>query len=138
MASKKSKGTELSVFKGREARLNRAIFQVLSAEAHQAIWGIFKGVSKLRGLKGKRYAVVEVRVKALETEGYLTKAGERDTKQGKRATLFKMTGRAKLALELNSIDMDDLLEGLDENEALTILKALSNKSPKQSSTPGKP
>jgi len=47
MAPKKCKGTELSVFKGREARLNRAIFQVLSAEAPQAIWDIFKGVTKL-------------------------------------------------------------------------------------------
>ena len=127
MAPKKCKGTELSVFKGREAKLNRAIFQVLSAQEPQAVWDIFKEVTKLRGLKGKRYAVIEVRVKSLETEGYLIKVGERDTKQGKRTSLFKMTGRAKLALALDSTDIDSLLRELDENATLTILRVISNK-----------
>ena len=79
-------------------------------------------------MKGKRYAVVEVRVKALETEGYLAKAGERDTKQGKRTALFKMAGRAKLALALDSTDIDSLLGELDEVAALTILRVISNKN----------
>ncbi len=130
MAPKKSRGTELSVFKGREARLNRAIFLILSAEEPRAVWDIFKGVSKLQGLKRKRYAVVEVRVKALEIEGYLTKAGERDTKQGKKTALFELTGKAKLAITLDQIDIDSLLGKLDENSALTILQAISNKLPK--------
>ncbi len=129
MAPKKSKGTELSVFKGREARLNRAIFQVLTAQEPHAIWDIFKGITKLRGLKSKRYAVVEVRVKTLETEGYLTKTGERETKQGRRTALFKLTGRAKLAIALDQIDIDSLLAELDEKAALTILWAISNKHP---------
>jgi hypothetical protein len=72
---KKCKGTKLRVFKGREAKLDRAIFHVLSSEEPQAIWDVCKNITKIKGLKRKRYAVVELRTKALEAQGYLTKAG---------------------------------------------------------------
>ena len=125
MARKKCKGTELSVFKGREARLNRAIFQILSAEEPQAIWDIFKGVTKLRGLKGKRYAVVEVRMKALETQGYLAVAGERDTKQGYKTPTFKMTAKAKLARAIGPRTIDDIVREVDEETALILFETVS-------------
>ena len=125
MARKKSKGTALSVFKGREARLNRAIFQVLSAGEPQAIWYIFKGVTKLRGLKGKRYAVVEVRMKALETQGYLAVAGERDTKQGYKTPIFKMTAKANLAWMIGPRTIDDIVREVDEETALILFKTIS-------------
>ena len=128
MARKKCKGTELSVFKGKEAKLNRAIFQVLTAEEPQAIWDIFKNINRLRGMRRKRYAVIETRTKILDAQGYLTKAGERDTKQGSKTALFKMTAKAKLALELGSRNIDDLLRELDEETAFTILKAVSKLS----------
>lgn len=94
MTRKPRKGSELSVFKGREATLNQAIFHILSKEEPQAVWDIFKNFAKLRGLERKRYTVVEVRVKALEAQSYLARAGERSTKQDGKAPLFRLTAKA--------------------------------------------
>ena len=126
MPQRKAKGTELSVFKGREARLNRAIFHVLSVAEPQAKWDIFKNVTRLRTLKRKRYAVVEVRIAALETQGYLVVSGERETKQGGKTPLFRMTSRAKLVLALDSRSIDEIIGELNEQAASTILKAISS------------
>ena len=132
VAPKKCKVTELSVFKGREAKLNRAIFQILSTKEPLAIWDLFSNIAKLRGLKRKRYAVVEVRVKALEAQGYLAVAGERDTKQGNKTSLFKLTAKAKLALEIGPRTIDDVLRELNEETALMMLKILLRLSDSQS------
>ncbi len=56
-ARKKSKGTEL-LFSGREAKLNRAIFQTLDNGASETIWGILKQITKIRGFTRKEYAVI--------------------------------------------------------------------------------
>jgi hypothetical protein len=128
VAPKKSKDTELSVFKGKEAKLNRAIFQILTSQEPQAVWDIFRNVAKQRGLKRKRYAVVEVRVKALESQGYLAVAGERETKQGNKTPLFKMTVKAKLALTIGPRTINDVMSDLDETSAAIILEALSKRT----------
>ncbi|HDQ06577.1 MAG TPA: hypothetical protein ENN36_07645 [Candidatus Bathyarchaeota archaeon] len=122
----KGKTCRLSVFKGREAKLNRAIFQVLKDEAPQAMWDILRNVCKIRGFKRTKYAVINTRVKALEAKGYLTKTGERDTKQGGETNLYKMTARARLAVKLSSQTVDDLINRLDEDAASTILEAISS------------
>jgi hypothetical protein len=132
MARKKSQGTELAVFKGREAKLNRAIFQILKDKTPQAMWDILRQIDRLKGFKHTKYAVINIRVKALETRGYLRKTGERDTKQGGETILYEMTARAQLAVALSSRHIDDLLNELDEDAALTILNAIR----KNSSFPG--
>jgi hypothetical protein len=58
MARKKAKGTELSVFKGREAKLNRAIFQTLALKGPQSTNGLYQNVRKLRGFSRKHYVNV--------------------------------------------------------------------------------
>ena len=124
MPRRKRKSCRLSVFKGREAKLNRAIFQVLKEEAPQAMWDIFRKVGRMRGFKRTKYAVINTRVKALEAKGYLKKTGERDTKQGGETALYKMTARARLAVKLSCQTIDDLINELDEDAALIILKAI--------------
>jgi hypothetical protein len=126
LAGKKSKGTALSVFKGREARLNRAILQIYSEEDLQAKWDVLKKLTRRKGFKHLRYAVVDVRMKALELGVFLTQAGERDTKQGGKTALYSMTAKAKLALELSSRSIDDLLNELDEEAALAMLRLISH------------
>ncbi len=79
-------------------------------------------------MKRKRYAVVEVRVKALEAQGYLAAAGESETKQGNKTLLFKMTPKAELAITIGSRTIDDIIKELDEETALMVLKAISKLS----------
>ncbi len=112
------------MFRGKAAKLNRAIFQVLTEEKPMAIWDIFKCVTKFKGLKRKRYAVIDVRVKALEAEGYLEVAGERETKQGSKTQLFKLADRGELALVIGPRTIDDIMKELNKETAPMMLKTI--------------
>ena len=73
MARKKCKGTELSVFKGREAKLNRAIFQTLASKGIATIYDIHKEIRKLRGMAKIRYSSETNECKALKNLNYVNK-----------------------------------------------------------------
>ena len=124
----KQADTRLSVFKGREAKLNRCIFQIMEAKGSLAMWDLLREMRKVRGFKRTKYSVVNTRVRALETKGYLRRTGERKTKQGGETILYETTQRAKLAIEINSRSIDDLINGLDEDQAKTILEAIKRPS----------
>jgi hypothetical protein len=100
------KGTELSVFKGREAKLNRAIFQALALEGPQTIYDIHK------------------RVRFLEKSGYVRRIGARKTKAGFEAHEYEPTAKAYLVLLLNSISLEELLSRLDETGGNEILAGI--------------
>lgn len=120
----KPKNTRLSVFKGREAKLNHAIFQTLALKGPQTIYDIHKNVRTLRGLRYTYYGNVNKRVRALHQLGYLKEVNVKSTKAGFEATEYEATFRAYLALMLDSIDVDDLLNHMEENAALEILAAI--------------
>jgi len=120
----KCETVRLSVFKGREAKLNRAIFEVLIEESPLAMWDILGNVCKMRSFRRTKYAVINARIKALEDEGYLKRTGNRDTKQGGKTILYELCEKTKLAIALNARNLDDILDQLDEKSALTILKII--------------
>ena len=124
MAWKKGKGTELAVFKGREARLNRVIFQTFTHLGSKIIYDVHKRVLETKGFKHTRYANVNIRVRTLAETGYLRKIGLKRTKVGLEAVLFEITTRAYLALLLNTLNIDDLIGELDEPTALTLLSSI--------------
>ena len=126
MPGPKSEKVRLSVFKGREAKLNHAILQVLSKASPLAIWDIHKNAGEIRGFKGTKYAVINARIKALEEEGYLKRTGKRNTKQGGKTTLYTLSAKTKLAMELNSQNIDDMFNKLDEESALAMLDIISH------------
>ena len=120
----KPKNTRLSVFKGREARLNHAIFQILSLKGPQTIYDIHKELKAQKGLRYIRYATVNKRVRLLKESGYINKIGEKKTKAGFEASIYELTARAYLAILLNFINLDDLLMKVDEATASEILAAI--------------
>jgi hypothetical protein len=121
----KPKNPRLSVFKGREARLNRGIFQSLALEGAQTIYDIHKHVRTFRGLKYTYYGNVNKRVRALQQQGYLKEVNIRSTKAGFEATEYELTTRTYLALMLDSINLEDLLNRIDEDVASEILAAIA-------------
>jgi len=125
MARKKSKGTELSVFKGRETKLNRAIFQILAQKCPQTIYDTHKKIKAQRRLKRTYYGNVNKRVRALEQTGYLKPAKIQNTKAGFEATVYELTARAYLGLMLDSISLESLLNRIDEDSAMEILTAIA-------------
>jgi len=120
----KPKNTRLSVFKGREARLNHAIFQILSLKGPQTIYDIHKELKAQKGLRYIRYATVNKRVRLLKESGYINKIGVKKTKAGFQASVYELTARAYLAMLLNLINLDDLLMKVDEATASEILVAI--------------
>ncbi|MCJ7559394.1 hypothetical protein MUO79_02095 [Candidatus Bathyarchaeota archaeon] len=118
----------ISVFKGREARLNHAIFQALALRSPQTIYDIHRKLRTLGGLKNTHYGNVNKRVRALQQQGYVKEARVKSTKAGFEATEYELTARAYLALMLDSIRLEDLLNRMDEDVALEILAAMTTLS----------
>jgi DNA-binding Lrp family transcriptional regulator len=116
--------TKLSVFKGHEARLNRAIFHILALKGPLIIYDIHKEVKAQRGLKHTKSTNVLRRIKALEESGYLEKAGTRKTLSGYERVLYKLSSKTCLALLLNKINLDSFIQTADEDTIIATLAAL--------------
>jgi Fe2+ or Zn2+ uptake regulation protein len=114
----------VSVFKGREARLNFAVFHILALKGPQTIYDIHKELKAQKGLRYIRYATVNRRVRLLKESGYINKIGVKKTKAGFQASVYELTARAYLAMLLNLINLDDLLMKVDEATASEILAAI--------------
>jgi DNA-binding Lrp family transcriptional regulator len=124
VAKGKEKSGRLQVFKGREAKLNRAIFHILALKGPQTIYEISKEVKTQKGLKNTKYTNVNRRVRTLEESGYLEKAGIRSTQAGGQATLYQLTTRAHVALLLSQISPDTFTKEADEDALIAELAAL--------------
>jgi len=121
VSRRKAKSGKLSVFKGREARLNRAIFHTLALKGPQTIYDIHKEVKHQKGTRQMRYASINKRVRNLEEQGYLSKVGTRKTKAGSRALIYELDAKGYLAILINSLDLNKFLGLVDETTASTIL-----------------
>jgi hypothetical protein len=124
MARKKTKGTGLAVFKGREAKLNRAILQSLALSGSQTIYDLHKNVIARRGLRHIHYGNVNKRVRSLEQLGYARAFRTRCTKAGFEANVYELTFKAYLVMILDFKDIETLLNLMDDNSASEILAIL--------------
>lgn len=125
MPQRKRQHERLSVFKGREAKLNRAIFQTLAPKEPKTIYDIHKQIRTQRGLKYTRYASVNKRVRSLEKSGYIKKIGVKKTKAGFKASIYELTARAYLTIILDSVNLEDLLVRVNEATASAILATIA-------------
>jgi hypothetical protein len=121
----KPKNAKLSVFKGHEAKLNRAIFHILALKGPLTIYDMHKEAKAQRGLRHIRYASVNKRVRALEESGYINKMGIKRTKAGFEASIYELNVKGYLAILLNLINLDDFLKRVDDAAASTILGAIT-------------
>jgi hypothetical protein len=121
----KPKNTKLSVFKGREAKLNRAIFQSLALKGAQTIYDTHKHVRTFRGMKYTYYGNINKRVRALQQLGYVKEVKVKSTKAGFQATEYELTWKTCLALLFDSLSLDDLVAQIDENTALEVLAVIA-------------
>lgn len=125
MARKKLKTTELKLFKGREAKLNHAIFETLAARGPQTKRNMQKEISKQKGLSGTYYASVSKRISALEESGYVRQV--KPTQEGSsKAAVYELRAKAYLATVLNSTSFEDLLSQISDARAISVLLVLLN------------
>jgi len=114
----------ISVFKGREAKLNKAIFHILALKGPLIIYDIHKEVKAQKGLKHTKSTNVLRRTRVLEESGYLEKAGTRKTLPGSERALYRLSSKAYLALLLNKINLDSFIQTADEDTIIATLAAL--------------
>jgi hypothetical protein len=117
---------KLQVFKGREAKLNKAIFNILAHRDPQPVYVLLMEIRKQRGFAYTRYAVVRRRVEALEKQDYLMKVGVEKTHVGSYAPVYQMTPRAELALTLSRTDLDKLIKEADYATIIQLLETLAH------------
>jgi len=117
---RRCKTGRISVFKGREARLNRAIIQVLGAKEPQTTRQLRKKITQIKGLNHTSYSTANKRIRSLEGSGYLRKAAVQE-RTGGITNFYELTPKAYLANFFNSTNLEDLIERVNEASALTIL-----------------
>ena len=114
-------GSELSVFKGREAKLNLAIFFILALSDPLNINELQKQVSKQRKLGGTYYASLTKRLRCLVADEYL-----KENKVGNTASTYQLTNKAYLAIFLRSNNIQDVLDKASEQKRAFLLLVLVN------------
>ena len=123
MPERKQVTEKISVFKGKQAALNLAIFCALS-KTPLVIYDITKQVKETRAFYRLKPSMVGRRVRDLVNQGYLEFAGSRDTKPGPQAALYQLTTKAKVSLYYNSVSRDKFLEEADEQTLAAELNIL--------------
>jgi DNA-binding Lrp family transcriptional regulator len=116
----------IRVFKGREARLNKAIFRILAYESPLSIYEIWRKVRAYRDFAYIRYHVVNRRVRALVEDGYIERDGQRKTKTGFTIYVYRLSNRAYLAMILNTLDLNEFIETALEENVLTALTVFAS------------
>ena len=115
----------LSVFTGREAKLNKAIFQVLAIEGALTIYEISKKVRIHKSLRDTKYSVINRRARYLTNKGYIETIKARRTQAGFQAQLYQLTLRAYLAITLSKIDLDKFIEEASEKNIINALTSIT-------------
>jgi len=117
----KSEKVRLSVFKGREAKLNWVIFQILAHESPLTIYEVCKRVKTKTGLKHVKYTNINRRVRALSNSSYLQEVESRKTKAGFQTILYEMTTKAYLTIILNELDLNNFIQKASEEQIIAAI-----------------
>jgi len=116
----------ISIFKGREARLNKAIFWILAQQSSLTIYDIWRKLRTKGDFTFIRYHVVNRRIRTLKGQGFIEKIGERRTKTGFQAILYQLTLQAYLSILLEKFDIDYFLKKAPSDDVLSMLAILSS------------
>jgi DNA-binding PadR family transcriptional regulator len=108
---------KISVFRGKQAALNLAIFEALSKNP-LIIYDITKRVKEQKPFYRLKPSIVGRRVRNLVNQGYLEEIGSRATKPGPTRKLYQLTTKAKVALHYQLVSREKFLNEADE-ETLT-------------------
>lgn len=117
----KQADTRLSIFKGREAKLNRAIIEILTLQGSLTIPELRKQIAKRKGLEETYYASLFKRVRRLEETGYvraIVKAEE------SRTQAYEVRPKAVLAIFLDAYSLQQILDKANDRQAARALLVL--------------
>jgi hypothetical protein len=125
MARKKSNGTELKVFSGREARLNRVIFMILDFKSPLTSYDMYLEIRRIKGFRHVKWRSIDRRIKALYAQGWILKCGTRLAKAHFLSPLYALDIRAQVAFALDRIDLNIFIQVAPESELEIMVDLLS-------------
>lgn len=126
MPRPKSEKVRLSVFKGKEAKLNHAILCSLKQKSPQTAWELFIHFKKQKKMAGLTYTTVLRRMAALQSQDYIMKVGEKDTMPGTETALYQLSPRGELAIALSKINLDKFVEKAGYDRILGALEVFED------------
>jgi hypothetical protein len=125
MARKKSRGTELKVFSGREARLNRVIFMILDSKKHLTSYDMYLEIRRIKGYRHVKRQSVDRRMKVLCEQHWIVKDGVKLAKAHFLSPLYALSIRAQAALTVNGTDLNNFIQIAPENDLQVVINILS-------------
>lgn len=125
MARKRGKGTELDVFSGREAKLNRVIFVILDFKKLLTSYDMYLEIRRIKGFRHTKWQSVDRRMKALCTQHWIVKDDARPAKAHFLSPLYTLSIRAQAALSLNKTDLNVFIQVAKEIELEIVVDVLS-------------
>ena len=122
MPTRNSETVRLSVSKGREASLNRALIQALISKEPQTTNQLFTKIAQIEEFKDISYSTVNKRVRSLEQSGYIKKVLVKK-RVGGLSNYYELRPKVYLAQFLASNNIYKLFEQADDQLSLTFLAA---------------
>ncbi len=116
MACKKDKDTELSVFRGKAAKLNRVILRVLERQSPLNAYDVWRSVKSCKGFKHENSKTVYRRIDALHKESWIRQKGTRPAKVQGESRLYELTLKGKAALKLGEESIEEFLSTATEEQ----------------------
>ena len=124
MQKDKDESFKLSIFKGREGKLNRAIINTFESEETKSTRQIYKKIIQKKELKNTNYSTVNKRIRNLEKNGFLKKTLTKK-RSGGITNYYQLQPKALLAKFVDTHNVKDLFENITDESAIEILKVLS-------------
>ena len=125
MARKKSKGTPLKVFSGREATLNRVILLILYSEKLLAKYDAFLEIKSMKGFRHIDFKSVYRRMAALQKEGWIAQKGNRHTQPCWPSELYEITLKGIAALKIDKKSVEEFLKTATDEQLLKFIEIFS-------------
>ena len=96
MGRKKSKGTPVKVFSGREATLNRVILLILRASKPPLFrYDVYLQIRHMRGLKHKDFKTIYRCLVTLNQDRWIIQMGTRPAKVKGDSAIYELTKKGK-------------------------------------------
>jgi hypothetical protein len=120
-----SKGTDLPVFRGTKAKLNRAIFEVLRVKK-LASYDTYLEIRRMKGHRHYKYQVVDRRLKRLYDERWIFKNGIKRTQPGTDTPTYELSLRGQTALEMDKTIRSRFLREANDDLLLQMKRLLAD------------
>ena len=134
----KIKGALSSPFSGKEADVNRLIFEILRAKKQLTSYETFQILHNIKGHRHIKNQVVDRRMEKLHQQSWIILKGTKRNKLGQDSPLYELSSGGQTQLDLDKVNMNRfVLEASDELQAdmQRLLSSFREEQQKRKGTP---